>query len=95
MNVKVKLVGLPKLARAVGAGEFEAPLEGGTFGDLLRHLERTYGAPVRKDLVNAQGTVDETVQILRNGDEWVGRDALSLPLADGDEITFLLMMAGG
>lgn len=95
MRVRVKLVGLPKLARAIGQGEFDAQLDGPTLGHLLRHLEARHGQQVRKDLLTPQGTVNDTVQVMRNGSDWIPRDALSHPLAEGDEITFLLMMAGG
>ena len=95
MRVRVKLVGLPKLARALGQGEFDVQLDGPTLGHLLRQLEARSGPQVRKDLLTAQGTVNDTVQVLRNGSDWVPRDALSFSLAEGDQITFLLMMAGG
>jgi molybdopterin converting factor small subunit len=95
MRVRVKLIGLPKLARAIGQSEFDVQLDGPTLGHLLRHLEASYGPQVRKDLLTAQGTVNETVQVLRNGSDWIPRDALSTSLDEGEEITFLLMMAGG
>jgi molybdopterin converting factor small subunit len=95
MEVRVKFVGLPELTRAIGRKEVSARLEGDTFGDLLRHLADSYGAPFRKSLLTPEGTVHETVQVLRNGDRWIPRDALDASLEDGDSLTFLLMMAGG
>jgi molybdopterin converting factor small subunit len=95
MEVRVTFGGLPELARAVGGKEISAQIQGGTLGDLLRELERAYGAPVRKSLVTPAGTVHETVQVLRNGANWIARDALDTRLEEGDSVTFLLMMAGG
>ena len=95
MRVRVTFAGLNDLTRAIGAKEVNAEFEGGTFGDLLGHLERAYGAPLRKEVLTPAGTVNETVQVIRNGAEWIGRDALDAPLQEGDGVTFLLMMAGG
>jgi molybdopterin converting factor small subunit len=95
MEVRVTFAGLNELARAVGQKEVSAQLSGDTLGDLLRHLEQAYGAPLRKSLLTPAGTVHETVQVLRNGATWIARDDLQAPLKEGDSVTFLLMMAGG
>jgi molybdopterin converting factor small subunit len=95
VNLRIKLIGFPDLKRLIGSNEIEVPLEGATFGDLLRQLEYTYGAPVRKALLNEKGGVDGSVQVLLNDREWISREDLSLALTDGDRVTFLLMVAGG
>ena len=49
----------------------------------------------RKALFNQRGDVADAIQILHNGANFIPRDALAHPLGDGDQITFMMMMAGG
>ena len=86
MKIKVKLVGFPEVEHLVGGREIDLQVEGRTFGDLLLHLQKTYGEPVVKNLRQ---------QILRNGKEWIKRDEMDYSLQDGDQLTFLQMMGGG
>lgn len=95
MNLHVKLIGFPDLKRLIGGNEIALQVQGETLGDLLRHLEAAYGAPIRKALLDAKGIVDRSVQVLRNDREWISREDLSFPLQEGDRLTFLLMVAGG
>lgn len=86
MKIKLKLVGFSEMERVMGGKEFDLQLEGNTFGDVLRHLEKNFGGTVAKNLRQ---------QILRNGKEWIGRNDLTHSLQDGDQLTFLQMMGGG
>ncbi|MDY7038456.1 MAG: MoaD/ThiS family protein [Thermodesulfobacteriota bacterium] len=95
MNIKVKLIGFPDLKRIIGSNEVAVQVDGGTFGDLLKHLERTYGPPIRKALLDKKGAIDKSVQVMRNEREWISREDLTFPLNDGECLTFLLMVAGG
>jgi len=95
MRLQVKFIGFPDLKRMIGSNEVSVEMEGNTFGDLLRDLERTYGSPTMREFMEEKGVVDESVQILRNGREWIHREDMSFPFSDGDHLTFLLMMAGG
>jgi molybdopterin converting factor small subunit len=95
VNLRIKLFGFPDLKRLMGGNELTVKIDGGTFGDLLGHLEKTYGQPLKKALIGAGGEVDSSVQVLHNEREWISRDDLSHPLNDGDLVTFILMVAGG
>ncbi|MHB8762882.1 MAG: MoaD/ThiS family protein [Deferrisomatales bacterium] len=95
MEIQVKFIGIPGAIRAVGGKEVTARIDPPTLGGLLRQLEATYGAPLRKALLNPRGEVDQAIQILHNGTDFVARDALDLGLSEGDHVTFLMMMAGG
>jgi len=86
MKIKVKLVGFSEVEPLIGGKEIDLQLEGSTFGDLLLHLQRTYGESVVKNLRQ---------QILRNGEEWIKKDDLNHSLEEGDRLTFLQMMGGG
>ena len=95
MEVRVKFIGVPGAVQAVGHKEITAQIDEPTLGGLLRQLQSTYGAPLRKALFTPQGAVDNAIQILHNGRDFVARDALGQHLDDGDQVTFMMMMAGG
>jgi molybdopterin converting factor small subunit len=95
VNLSVRFVGFPDMKRILGGKEISLQLEGVTFGDLLRHLEQSYGELLRKAILNDRGLVDDSVQVIRNERVPVVREDLSSPLKEGDLVTFLFMMAGG
>ena len=95
MQVSVKFMGVPAAAKAVGQKEFTAQIDEPTLGGLLRSMEAAHGGPIRKALCNQRGDVDDAIQILHTGAEFIPRDALTHPLSDGDQVTFMMMMAGG
>ncbi|HSH68315.1 MAG TPA: MoaD/ThiS family protein [Deferrisomatales bacterium] len=95
MEVRVKFVGVPGAVKAVGQKELTVQISQPTLGELLNQLRGTYGAPLGKALFTPQGAVDNAIQILHNGRDFLARDALDQPLDDGDQVTFMMMMAGG
>jgi len=96
VRLRVKFIGFPEIQGLLGRKEIQVESPGPTLGDLLRVLAARYGSPVRKALINNEGSVDSTVQVIRNEREWIDRDALDLPLLEEDDrVTFLMMMAGG
>lgn len=95
MEVHVKFMGVPDAVKAVGSKETTLQIDEPTLGELLRQLQTTYGAPMQKAIFTQRGAVDNAIQILRNGADFVARDALDLRLEEGDQLTFLMMMAGG
>lgn len=96
LRLGVKFVGFPEIQRLVGGREIQVKSPGPTLRDLLEVLTDRYGSPMRKALLSDEGSVDSTVQVIRNGREWIERDALDIPLLkEDDRITFLMMMAGG
>jgi len=86
MKIKLKFFGFPEVERVMGGQEIDLEFEGNTYGDLLNYLHNTYGESIRKTLWQ---------QILRNQKEWIKRDDLTHSLHDGDQLTFLQMVAGG
>jgi len=94
--VKVKLrTLLPHLVDAMGSQECDLEFAGQTVQDLLDHLLAAYGHKARKALLDHEGKLDPVVQILLNEREWVGRDDLNRPLASGDTVDVMMLMAGG
>lgn len=94
-DIKVKFVGLNHLTDQIGNHEFDVKLDGNTFGDLLRYLEQRFGPPFNETILNSDGEVDHTIQVVKNEEEWLQRDGFDYRLQDGDELFFFMMIAGG
>jgi len=86
MKIKLKFFGFPEVEKKVGGKEIDLDLDGSTYGDLLKYLQKTYGESIKNALWQ---------QILRNGKEWIRRNDLSYNLQDGDQLSFLRMIPGG
>ena len=94
MKLKLKLF-LPMLAEAVGRSELELDFRGETVADLIRHLAGRYGRRAAQALYDGEGELDMEIQVLLNGKTWVTRENLDAPLHDGDQVTLMVLMAGG
>ncbi len=95
MNIDVEFIGFPELRSLTRQKCVNVDFDGETFNDLVKKLDLLYKSRFRDSILNREGLVDETVQILWNSNNWVKRDNISQKLADGDKITFMRMMGGG
>ena len=86
MKIKLKFYGFPEVLNMLGKNEMDVQVEGATVGDLQHQLEETYGEEIKRVF---------TVQILKNGQEWIKINDWSQPLNDGDQLSFLNMITGG
>ena len=94
MKVHLKIF-LPTLPEAIGDNELEFEFAGSTVNDLIGSLIERYGQKARYALNDEQGQFDPLIQVLLNGEVWVTRDQLDTTLQDGDDLIFMMMMAGG
>ncbi len=94
MKIKLKIF-LPLLPEVIGRKELEVKFAGETVNDLIAHLITQYGRKAAKALYDSTGKLDPVIQVLLNGKEWVTHDRLDTALQDGDEVMFMIMMAGG
>jgi len=94
MAILVRFVGFPEIKRSLGRTEFRVEAAPPTLAGMIGAL-RARGVPVDDAVVTPEGHVRPTVQVIRNGDDWIPRDRPDTPLGPDDEITFLFMMAGG
>lgn len=94
MKLKLRILA-PMLSEAVGRNELDVDFAGRTVADLIGHLTQRYGRRAREALCDSQGTLDLVVQVLINERKWVTRENLDTPLADGDEVTILMLVSGG
>jgi MoaD family protein len=95
MKVSLKILGLPTLSKVTGKKELNANFEGKTVNDLIDYLIKRYGRKAAEALLDEEGKLDITIQVLLNGREWITHDRLDTVLKDGDNIALMLMVAGG
>jgi MoaD family protein len=93
-KVHLKIL-LPVLPEAIGRKELQVEFAGETVNDLIEYLITRYGQKARQALYDSGGQLDPVVQILLNGEHWVTHDRLDTVLHDGDDVMFMLMLAGG
>jgi molybdopterin converting factor small subunit len=95
VKVLLRLAGFPQIVRRVGSDEVEVAFPGNTLGDLLQWFQETHGIPTRTAVLDRAGQLDQSIQVLRNGVEWISRDETDRVLVEGDEVTLLVLVAGG
>lgn len=95
MKVNLKILGLPTLSKVTGKKELDVNFEGKTVNDLIGYIVKSYGRKAEEALLDEEGKLDITIQVLRNGREWITRDRFDAGLEDGDSIALMLMVAGG
>jgi molybdopterin converting factor small subunit len=95
LKVSLKLVGFPDLCRRLGGDEVGVEVEPATVGCLLEWLQENHAGPAGTRLFAGEGRVDPAVQIIRNGSEWIPQERLGTPLSEGDQITLMVLVAGG
>lgn len=95
MKITVETLGLPTLSAVIGK-KTEFALDAGTVADLIRHLTGRFGPEARQVLLNADGNLDYTIQVMLNEEGFLSHDELSRHvLKDGDHIRFMLLVGGG
>ena len=95
MRVNLKILGLPTLSKVMGTKDLDVNFEGTTVNDLIGYIVRRYGRKAEEALLDEEGKLDITIQVLLNGRKWILHDRLDTVLKDGDSIALMLMVAGG
>jgi len=95
MKVNLRILGLPTLSKVTGKKELDVNFEGKTVNDLIGYIVKHYGRKAEEALLDEEGQLDITIQVLLNGREWITRDRFDTVLKDGDSIALMLMVAGG
>jgi len=95
MKVNLKILGLPTLSKVTGRKELDVNFEGKTVNDLIDYIVKRYGRKAEETLLDEEGKLDITIQVLLNGREWITHDRLDTVLKDGNSIALMLMVAGG
>lgn len=95
MRIRIRLVGFPDIRDRWGTDSTEADLEGRTVAELLQWFEAIHAGPAGTKILDPEGQLDGSVQVVRNGEEWLGPGRLDDVLSEGDEITLIVLVAGG
>ena len=95
MKLTIEFLGLPNLSGVIGKkSDIEFP--GGTITDLTSYLIRRFGPEVRQMLLDSDGQLDSTIQIMINDDGFLPRQELNeKSLNENDIVRFMLLAGGG
>ena len=95
MKITVESLGLPALSAVIGK-QTELDLKGGSVADLVQHLAGRFGPRAREVLLDGEGQLDPTIQVMVNDEGFLPRDGLpQRALEDGDRIRLMLLVGGG
>jgi len=94
-KITIESLGLPALAKIIGKKtDFEMP--GNTLSDLVAQLAKRHGQPMRKAILDAEGSLDMAIQVMLNDEGFLPRDQYATrTLKDGDKVIFLILVGGG
>ncbi len=95
MKVQVEFLGLPLASDIIGARKVELDFSGETVKDAMDELIRRHGEKVRNTFYNTEGNLDPMIQIALNGKSFISADQLDTALKEGDNLAFVLLLAGG
>lgn len=97
MQIRLKVLDVPELLPILGREETPFPLAGESLQDLLQALAVFHGPPLERILLDGRGRFSAALQVLVNG-RLCGqnlRAGQSVPLAEGDQVAFLIPLDGG
>lgn len=95
MKIIVETLGLPTLSSVIGK-KTELDLKGGTVADLVNQVVGRFGPTAREVLLDGEGQLDLTIQVMVNDEGFMAREDLpKRVLKDGDRIRFMLLVGGG
>lgn len=95
MKITVESLGLPTLSAVIGK-KTELDFKGGTVSDFVDQLIGRFGAKDREILLDGEGQLDLTIQVMVNEGGFLTREELpKCWLKNGDRIRFVLLADGG
>jgi len=95
MKINVEFLGFPMVSDVIGKKKLELDVSGETVKDVIDELIKNYGKKVRDAFYDTEGNFDLMVQIALNGKSFIPADKHHTPLKDGDNLIFMLLLAGG
>ena len=95
MKIQIESLGLPTLSKLIGK-KTQWEMTDGTLADLVAHILDRHGQQARKILLDQEGELDMTIQIMVNDEGFLPRSEYSQRiLKDGDSVKFMLLVGGG
>ena len=86
---------MPIVTKIVGGKSISFDFSGQTVDDLISEMINKYGQKLRRFLFDDSGKLDVVFKILLNKTEWIRRDQMNKTLKDGDQVTLMMLVAGG
>lgn len=95
MKIQLESIGLPTLAKLIGKTS-QVEMADGTVADLVSQIVGQFGKPAGRILLDSQGLLDLSIQVMVNDEGFLPRAEYSQrPLEDGDKVKFMLLVGGG
>jgi sulfur carrier protein ThiS len=95
MKITVESLGLPTLSAVIGK-KTQLEMPPGTVADLVDRILERFGPKARQLLLDGEGNLDYTIQVMVNEEGFVSREDLAnRGLKDGDRVRFMLLVGGG
>jgi sulfur carrier protein ThiS len=95
VKITVESLGLPAISAVIGK-KTVVEFKGGTVADLVEQLAERFGAEDRGMLLDGEGQLDPTIQVMVNEEGFLAREELNKRvLRDGDRVRFVLIVGGG
>ena len=95
MQINVEFLGLPMVSDLVGRKRLEVDIQGETVNDVIDELIKRYGKTMREAFYDVEGNFDTAMQITLNGKSFIFADKRDTHLKEGDNLIFMLLLAGG
>ncbi len=95
MKIQLESLGLPTLSKLIGKTS-QIDMTDGTLADVVSHIVNRSGQPARRILLDKEGQLDISIQVMVNGEGFLPRSEYSQRvLKDGDKVKFMLLVGGG
>ncbi len=96
MNIRIEFIGFPVIYDLFPEGSHAYCFSGNTISRLAEDLIGRYGERLKEALLDAgTGKMDPTIQIRINGEFVLKDDVPHQEILEGDQVTFLKLLAGG
>jgi sulfur carrier protein ThiS len=95
VKIQIESIGLPTLSKLIGKTA-QVDMTDGTVADVVAHIVNRSGQPARKVLLDQQGQLDISIQVMVNDEGFLPREEYAQRiLKDGDKVKFMLLVGGG
>ncbi len=95
MKINLEFLGLPLVTRITGTKKLELDVPGRTVADVIEELIKRYGKKMKDAFYDPQGNFDLSIQVSLNWKSFIPVDKHDTSLAEGDNLIFMILVAGG
>ena len=95
MRIYVESLGLPTLSAVIGK-KAEMDFDGVSVADLIATITQRFGPKARQALLDSNGELDLTIQVMVNDQGFIQREKLADHVLEaGDRVKLMLLVGGG